>query len=265
MTPDPGWTFAGWVPALPATITADAATTAQYVAAGPVPPDGEFLAALDANAVTLGRGLWDLSGTYATTVAGRPLAMTMVHDPTGRLTGTATYAVAEAAVVTMPIKGSAKGSAGSVVVRLALTGADPAHGVAVSLTLNLTVDTANRRLTGPATGGITTGAASTPVAEVVTVAVPQPMDGTWTLAFQLDQAGRRVAGTASLTLSSGVDHAFVVQGRAGGANAVLSLAGAPADPAPTTIRIRTTMTPLEGGSARLERLSGRGYGQSLLW
>lgn len=43
---------------------------------------------------------------------------------------------------------------------------------------------------------------------------------------------------------------------------VLSLAGAPASNA---IKIKTTITPLEGGWARLESFSGTGYGQRLGW
>jgi hypothetical protein len=91
------------------------------------------------------------------------------------------------------------------------------------------------------------------------------MDGTWTLRFQLAQTGRSVAGTALLALSNGVDHAFAVQGRTSGVTAALSLVGVPADAAAKAIEIRTTVTPLEGGWARLENFSGRGYGQTLGW
>jgi hypothetical protein len=45
----------------------------------------------------------------------------------------------------------------------------------------------------------------------------------------------------------------------------LSLAGRPAEVAAKAIQIRATITPLEGGWARIESLSGRGYGQLLNW
>jgi hypothetical protein len=91
------------------------------------------------------------------------------------------------------------------------------------------------------------------------------MDGSWTLRLQLAQAGATVTGTALLTLSNGVGYALRVQGKAAGASAVLGLSGAPADPLARAIRCSTTITPLTGGSARLERLSFKGYGQTVEW
>jgi hypothetical protein len=61
-----------------------------------------------------------------------------------------------------------------------------------------------------------------------------------------------------------MDYAFLVRGRTGAnGTAVLSLAADPADPAARSIRISTTVTPLEGGWARLESFLGTGYGQTV--
>ena len=47
--------------------------------------------------------------------------------------------------------------------------------------------------------------------------------------------------------------------------ASLTLAGDPANPGAKAIAIRTTLTPIEGGWARIESFSGRGYGQVIGW
>jgi hypothetical protein len=91
------------------------------------------------------------------------------------------------------------------------------------------------------------------------------MDGTWVLALQLSQGPRDVTGMATLELSNGSACGYRVQGRAVGRTAVLSLTGAPGDPAARGMRIQTTIIPLEGGKATVVGLSGRAYGQALVW
>lgn len=271
VAPEFGYAFSGWraggevYPALIDSVEADLVLTAQYVVAGPVAPNDEFLARVVAAEVPGGRGWWDLSGTYTTSVAGNPLVLTMVHDSKGKLRGTATYAVAPASVLAMPITGSVSGSAGSVNLAGTLRGSSAAEELSLALTLNLTVDTAARQLSGRMIGTVRTGAVITPVNAPLALALPARLDGSWTLRFRLAQAGRAVSGTALLTLSNGVDYAFTVQGGMSGTKAVLSLAGDPADPAARAIRIRTSITPLAGGWARLEAFAGRGYGQVIGW
>jgi hypothetical protein len=261
VTPRAGWLFLGWSLTLPATIIADAETTATYAAAGPVPPHGSFLVVVDAAAPPSNR-LWDLTGTYSTAVQGKPLTLRLLHEPTGRLAGTATYAVAEGVAITMPIKGSVKGAGGSITLKGTMQGDDSTRNVSVSLTLNLTVDTGNRRLVGRLTGTIATDAVTTPVHEDLTLAIPGEMDGTWTLRLDPRLLGRAVTGTAELTLSNRVKYAFVIRGRTAGQTVLLSLSG---DPGAKSLTIKVTLTPLEGGSARLEGFLGKGYGQTLTW
>ena len=333
VTPEAGWAFTGWSPPLPATITADTGTTAQYHritytltylagdhgsidgptpqavepgadgtpvtaraaygyvfqqwsdgatanprtethvlaeqtytaqfrAADQAPPSGAFLAVVAGAA----QGMWDLSGTYTTSAAGYPLVLNLVHDTKGRLTGRAIYTVGEAAGgVTLPIKGSVKGSAGRVVVKIALQGADQDRGVSVKLALNLALNAATRQLSGPLTGSVTLAGTATPVADSVALSIPVPMDGTWTLLLHLAPAGQTVTGTALLTLSNGVDYAYVVRGRTAGSAVVLSLAVAPTDPLGSGITILATAVTLEGQWARLLSHSAKGYGQALAW
>jgi hypothetical protein len=92
------------------------------------------------------------------------------------------------------------------------------------------------------------------------------MDGTWTLRFALAQGAKGIAGTAKLVLSNGVERDLVVKGTMGAGNtAILSLTGALGDPAAKAIKIKATIMPLEGGWARLEAFSGKGYGQTIAW
>jgi len=165
-------------------------------------------------------------------------------------------------VVTMPVKGSVRGSSGSITMKGSLRATNPADQVAVALTLDLTVDIANRQLVGRMTGSTKDHGTTTPIDDPVVLAIPGTMDGTWTLSFDLDQSGRNVTGAAVLKLSNDVQHSFSVNGRTGAHDtAVLTLSGDPADPASKALAIRATITPLEGGWAWIESSALKGYGQ----
>jgi hypothetical protein len=227
---------------------------------------GRFLAVVDARVPGWGWGMWDLMGAYTTTAAGRPLTLNLAHDEKGKLSGTATCTVAPNVAVTMPIKGRVRGVAGSVTLKGTLKGSNAAQPASVSLTFTLAVDAANRQLVGRLVGNVRTSTESARVDEVMTLPIAGDMDGTWALEFDLDQSGRRVTGTAELTLSNLVKHAFVVRGKTGARNtAILSLAGDPSDPDAGAISFRTTITPTPDGWAIPESLSGKGYGQAVGW
>lgn len=243
-----------------------AATGMQTITAGNI-LSGRFAAGLAATDWEAGFALWDLSGTYrAVTTAGHTLVLNLLHDSCGRLRGSATYTLAKDTVVTMPIRGSVKSTRGSIAMRGVLRGAEQGRAVSVSLATNLTLDTANRQLTGPLTGSVKANGTTTRVSENLALDIPGGMDGTWSLAFDLDQAGRTVTGSATLTLSNEVGYDFTVKGKTGpNDTAVLTLTGERENPAAKAIRIKTTITPLEGGWARIEAFSGKAYGQSVGW
>jgi hypothetical protein len=245
-------------PRMVTNVTADRTITAQYV------PNGEFVARVTAAE----RGWWDLSGTYRLRVAENPLVLNLVHDALGRLTGNATYTVGEGTVVNLPVRGSVRGSAGNLVVKIALNGADPAKTVTVKLALALTL-TPNAglpQLTGPLTGRVTLAGTVTTVADPVELPIAAPKDGSWSLRLRLAPAGRgAVTGSATLTLAGPVDYDYAVRGRILGSTLVLDLAGSPADPLARGIAIRAVATTLEGNLAMLQAFSGKGYGQTLLW
>lgn len=267
--PDYPYVLAGWtdgttsLPLIVCPVMSDLVLAARYDEASPSHLPGSFQGIVSSAA----RGFWALSGTYdAIMVAERPLVLDLVHDPSGRLFGTATYTLAKQDPLVMPVRGSVKGASGSITMKGALKGADTAAAVSVALKLNLTVGKENRQLTGRLTGSVRTAGKADGVDQPVTLAIPGDMDGTWSLRFELEPSGRRVSGTATLRLSNAVEHGFVVRGRTGADNtAVLTLAGAPADPAAKALRMKAIITPLEGGWARIESFAGKAYGQALEW
>jgi hypothetical protein len=251
-------------------VVASVAVTASFRPAEGVAANGPFLAPLDAAGVAVGHGLWDMTGDYRTNLDGNLLILNMIHDVHGKLSGTATVYVtsgADVVPVVMPIRGRVRGTAGVLLATLALRGTDIARKVSVSLSFALALDAQARRLNGPVTGSIRTGAASTSIAQAVTLDLPASMDGTWTLLFELVEGDRGITGTALLNLSNGVGYAFVVRGkgRRDGYTAVLGLAGGPQDPVARSMRITTAIVTMESRQARLEAVSCTGYGQTLLW
>lgn len=265
--PEFGYVFAQWSdgstqnPRTLSNVAGDTVLTASFRTAEAVLPAGVFVAAVGAP----GQGLWDLSGPYVTAVGGYPLTLALTHDGKGKITGTANLALAKGTVLTMPVKGTVKGSLGAVGARIAFKGTDPARTAAAALTLALTLDPASRRLLGTASGSVRQGPASIPISEPVALPVPEPMDGTWTLGFQLGISGAAALGAARLTLSNGAACDFTAKGKLAGRSAVLTLAGASSDPAAKSIKIKTTVAALEGGWAVLQSLSAKGYGQTLAW
>jgi hypothetical protein len=230
-----------------------------------VSPSGTFVALIDPAGVAAGHAWWDITGTYTMTVAGQPLDIHLLHDSGGKLTGMATYPGTGGTVVSMPVRGSVSGAAVGVTATFSMRGTDPSRTISVALALDLAIDAPRRQLTGRISGSVKSGGASTAVATAAMLPIAAPMDGTWVLALQLSQGPRDVTGMATLELSNGSACGYRVQGRAVGRTAVLSLTGAPGDPAARGMRIQTTIIPLEGGKATVVGLSGRAYGQALVW
>ena len=231
-------------------------------------PNGPFLAQVTAPAVASGRGLWNLTGSYATTLDSHDLALNLVHDIRGRLTGVATLRVDTGSAVvpvTMSAKGGVKGDGTALTLALRLRGTDTQRQVAASLSLNLFLDAAARQLRGPVTGSLEVNGVMTPVAGIVTLALRPSMDGTWSLLFELQQNPRGIGGTATLSLSNGVEYRSQVSGRTVGSAAVLNLTGLPANRPAAGTRMRATIDTLGGALTELAGFVGKAYGQTLAW
>ena len=269
--PTSGYAFDQWSdgsvenPRALTSVSADVTLTALFRVLGSL-----SLAVVDTGGVVQGRGLWDLTGTYPTTVAGHPLTLRAAEDARGNFTGTALIEGLNGGGkglidLTVPVKGRVGSFGGALVVKLAMKGADSTGRVRVALSMALALDADARQLRGPVRGSIRTAAATTRVADSLTLDLPATMDGTWTLLFELITQGKASSGTALLTLANGVDVLFTAKGRSSGQALVLSLSAASSDPAAKGMRIRTTMTPLDDEWARLDAFSATGYGQALRW
>jgi hypothetical protein len=211
-----------------------------------------------------GPGWFDLSGSYATAIAGDSLELDVVHDARGRLTGRAVLLVStgkERVPVALPVRGRVSGSDGALVATVALRGRNDTGTVRVSLALDLALDAAALQLEGRATGSILIGAADTGVSQAVALVLPASMDGTWTLAPEPVPPANDDFRAAVLTLSNGVAHRLAVTGRPGGPKAAVDLAGQPPDAAARGIRIMAIAEATADGRTRLTVLSARGYGQ----
>ena len=229
----------------------------------------QCLAAVGAEAVLAGRGLWDVTGAYATTVNGAPLSLALVHDTRGKLSGTGTLTVNTGkglVAISMPIRGSAQGRAGSLALVLALQGTDPARTQRVALTLRLALDPLARQLRGTVSGIRAASGASEPLpTQPVTLTLPAPMDGTWSLRLNVVYEANGIRGTGRLTLSNGVEYDHAVSGKYADQAALLMLAGRPAYPVAAASTLRATITPLTGSPAGMTAFSGTLYGLTVAW
>jgi len=99
----------------------------------------------------------------------------------------------------------------------------------------------------------------------VALALPAGTDGTWGLLLDLLDGGRALTGTALLTLSNQAAYPLVLQGRASGSTALLSLTGEPLAAVGEGLGMRATVMTLEGGQAWLSAFSCRAYGQTVVW
>jgi hypothetical protein len=228
------------------------------------------LAVASAVASDTGRKLWDVSGTYSTTLADLPLTLNLVHDIKGRVTGTAALDLSPAGdpavtPVNLSLKGSVRGLGGGLVLKLKMKGTNRAGTERAELSADLSLDVAARRLSGPLTGSLRTAAGTTPVTDTLGLALPATMDGAWTLLIDLSGQGRTRSGSALLALSIGVEHPFAVGGRAVGQTLGLKLTGEGLGPAARGIRIKARVTPQEGGWAGLDAFAATAYGQTLDW
>jgi len=256
-------------------VRGDMTVTAQFRDAQAVPPAGAFLARVDRTGVTAGRGLWDLSGSYQTQVAGNPLALALVHSTKGKITGTGTFrataSTGEVMDIPVSVKGTTKGSGGAVTVSLSLAGkmtgipANPRLSGKVSIGLTLTLDVGDCRLLGAAVVKQKIAGVSTTTPAYCDIAIPEGTDGTYEILFELVQSSSKMTGTAVLTLSNGADYLFTVKGTYPGAGCNLTLKGHSSDTPAKAISATTFVVPLEGNAARLQTFKASGYGQKVAW
>ncbi|MBN2450407.1 MAG: hypothetical protein JXR77_08455, partial [Lentisphaeria bacterium] len=248
-------------------VATDNTLTALFRQALPVDPEGLFVASVDETDVLVGqRGIWDFSGAYATVTKGIGIALEIVHDTKGKVTGNGTLTLPGTPPVTLPVtvKGKVSGKAGVTTLSLALKGSAAEAKVSARLTLVLNV--AARQLAGPAAiKGKAGDDAINEVIPLLVLDVPAPMDGTYDLFLTLLDQGKAIAGDAILILSNGDHYLFLVKGKRAGSQLGLALKGDPSDPPAKGIKIKTTVTTLEGGQALLDAAAIKAFGQAFAW
>lgn len=278
--PADGWYFNRWLrngvlfsvdnPLTVVNVTGDMALVAEFLALEPADPAGDFqLVYRDATNPNL-RKIWDITGLYAGNLGAYQLALNLAHDEKGAVTGTGRLSGALKGnpfdVANMPIKGRAKGKAGILTFKGSMSGTSGT--TTVSLKLTLTLDPATLALTGTVTGSISdTTAGKIAVNSPCALALPAGMDGTYLLPVHLvlDAKGG-ITGTSVLTLSNGRVVALLVKGKRSGGTAVLKLSGDKlANPAFGAIKLKLTIRTYSNGTADIQAMAGKAFGQSLKW
>jgi hypothetical protein len=231
---------------------------------------GDVVAAIDTVAAAGGRGLWDFTGSYTVPLAGAKdregsLTLALVHDPAGKVGGLGHYAFADGTGLELVAKGSVKGQSGIVTLKLAAVGKGPTAVLKVALALSLNAVAARLEGTAVVKGKGPSGAVS--FTSPVSVAVPAPMDGSWSLAFvglTTDPRGA-VFGGASLRLANGVAVPLVASGTAAGGGVHLGLTGDPSEPGAKAVKLAASLVTGGAGGVELAAFGGRLYGQALRW
>lgn len=214
-----------------------------------------------------GRGLWVLTGHYEASLGSDVLALDVVHDSAGKVSGSGTYhgpGKTPKDGLALAVKGSVKGSGGAVTLKLSAAGQDATASVKVTMVLAL--DATGRRLQGTASAkGKGPGGAFAVTEPGLSLSLAATMDGSWGLRFELVPGAKAIAGTARMTLANGTLHQFTVKGKAVGDAESLTLAGHPADPPARSIKLKATVQSRGGSQAQLLDLSAKGYGQAIAW
>jgi len=286
--PDFGYTFDAWDdgntdnPRVVSPVQSDLTLTALFRPGNPVDPDGTFVTLVDTDDVVAGRGIWDFTGSYAVTVGAGSLALTLVQDGSGRLTGTGTYTTTTLTMTLDPTRlaGSVKGTGNDVVMKLHAMGkqADPTNSnreEIVVIDLLLTLNYAGKSLDGVATIRRGRRAPTTKTESVLNVSLPVPaaMDGTYGIGWDLTLQGTKVAGDAVLYLSNGTQYLLGVSGKqaAAGQPSRITAQADNTDVMGKGIRIQALLGTLEPvGEGRpwwavLSSVKGKALGQTLAW
>jgi hypothetical protein len=256
----------------PRTITGVAAAatyTAEFRPLTPGEPNGHFDLFFQSQPTGAAlRTLWDLTGSYVTSLGGPVLTLNLVHGEQGTLTGVGqlqgTVGGQAFLVTNLQVRGSSSGKNGSLTVRLGLTGANATTSVSLRLSLALS----GRTLSGVASGSVTdTVGGRLAISAPCALDLPAAMDGTYRLPTDLVLGSRgAIRGTSTLTLANGRTVNLLVTGRRQGSQTLLDFAGDPAaDPAFAAVSFKMTVRTYSSGDAGVRMLSGRAFGQILSW
>lgn len=282
VAPDPGFFFDQWSdgvkenPRTDRAVAGDLTVTALYAAAAPVDPVGVFALHLPGSAFTGSAAVWDFSGHYETTLGGNDLTLNLQHDAKGKITGTGAFVadvLPKAPVgVALVAKGSAKGSGGSLSVKLGVKGAatgipgDPAAKVKVSITQALTLGAGPARLVGTSAVSAAFGPDSNRFSANTELTLPAGADGSYDIVLHLGANGKGIMGTGLIQLANGTEHMLLVKGKRLGTQTSLQITGDKAlDPGANGISLKAVVETLADGTARVVSIAGKAFGQAIAW
>jgi hypothetical protein len=179
------------------------------------------------------QGVWDATGNYQNNEFDTTNNIDLIQDDKGKITGigaaTATDSgitvnlvynfagavktVSDVTRVTLIMKVSGTATDGIVTV--------PVRG---SIKLTLDLDKVNNILVGAGAGNVCVQGRCVRVGGPVQFDIPQPMDGSWTLALDLQSPdNKKIVGTATATLSNGRVIPFTASGRYAATSALAKL------------------------------------------
>jgi hypothetical protein len=162
------------------------------------------------------QGIWDVSGNYANDEFDVANQIHLTQDDKGKITGYGTAFASDSGIdvwlvhnFTGSIKSASNGARVLLTMRISGSATDGVTALPITgnIKLFLDLDKATNLLVGSGKGNICVQRRCAKVDEPVQFDVPQPMDGTWTLALNLPSVG-----TATATLSNGRTMLFTQTG-----------------------------------------------------
>jgi hypothetical protein len=172
--------------------------------------------------------LWDISGSYLTSIGNFALDFSITEEPSGKLQGSGSFNV-EGVNGDATVGGNIMGSSidPDVAMKMHMSGTGTVQGVDVKLTfsamLHYQLDSANRELADPrgsgtitikdlATGQTASRGGTFRRSALSPLSLPENSTGRWTMSFDLTPNGNNYAGTASVETSTGATADFTVTG-----------------------------------------------------
>lgn|GEM_PF-1681457 len=272
--PDPGFAFVRWsdnATANPRTltrVTSSTTLTAQFVAIGPVAPDGTFTFAFIDPANPGPRELWDLTGHYEVALATYLLVMNVTHDEKGTLGGAGTLSgtLPGGTPVSIPLvaKGKATGKTGVVSLKLGLAGRTPTSSAKVALVLTLDAGALVGTFslsTSDAAGG------KDQQAGACNLALPPGLSGGYVLVLTLSRSpAGSVTGSGDLVLQNGRTVRLTAKGSGSATGSALQVAGdKAANPLFSAVKLTLSLLSYSDGTGEIRGVGGKAFGQALRW
>ena len=203
--------------------------------------------------------IWDFSGPYTESGDGATLTYILSQDAKGKVTGSGTFDdTSDNMTIPVEIKGNVKGKNSIVTLKYKVKGKD-AEGNKIQNNLMLELDESILSLVGIEKLKVCQkGEGCLKTEEEVSLDVPDGMTGEAELEIyaELDESGKKLEGTAELTLSNGDMHNLYAKGKSKNGETKLSLKGT------NGIKFKVT---IDEGSGDMTGIKAKALGQKLIY